>query len=218
MKNEALRRARQGAVVAGSGLTLLAACASHHDSGNFGTSDDASSDTSSGASDAGALQLGDTTTASGVCKNGMYSGTFMCTFVFDPDAGSDSGATVAADAGGLMITGTIMFTLSQMSGGNSESFMSTASGSFSGTAAMFFGIMADVGGTLDCNTGKFVGQLTNGSYMDTGPIKLFTGTFSGPLDSDYNGKTFQFVNGTWLLTVPGQGSCPGTWSASYTGP
>jgi hypothetical protein len=139
---------------------------------------------------------------------------FSCNFVFNPDAGSDSGAAVAADAGGLMITGTITFHLSQMTG-NGESFMSTASGTFNGTAATFFSIMANVGGTLDCGTGKFTGSLTNGTY--TGFL-LLNGTFMGPLTSDYNGTTFSFVNGTWLLTVPGQGSCPGTWSANYTGP
>jgi hypothetical protein len=191
-----------------------------------------SSSSSGGASDSGddaavttlfdgggnPFNLGDTGSSSGgmgtgTCKNGTYSGTFQCTFVFNPDAGDAGGGTVSADAGGLMITGNISFNLTQNTG-SGESFTSTASGSFSGTAAAFFNIMADVGGTLNCNSGVFQGSLTNGMYSG---FLFINGTFSGPLDSQYNGTTFSFVDGTWLLTVPGEGSCPGTWTANYAG-
>jgi hypothetical protein len=185
-------------------------------------SSDSGSDTPTGTfvDDGGSpsLMLGDAGGSSGgmgtgTCKDGTYSGTFACTFVFNPDAGGDA-STVAADAGGLMITGNISFKLMQMTG-NGESFIDTASGTFSGTAAAFFAISANVGGTLDCNSGLFKGSLTGGMYSG---FLFINGTFSGPLDSQYNGATFSFVNGTWLLTVPGEGSCPGTWTANYTGP
>jgi len=209
-------------------LAVPPACGSKAGSGGFGDSssgggtdsgEDAASSGSGSSSSGGILSLGDTGTSSsggmgtGVCKNGTYSGTFQCTFVFDPDAGDGGGGTVSADAGGLMITGNISFNLTQMTG-SGESFMSTASGSFSGTAAAFFSIMADVGGSLDCNSGVFNGTLTNGKYSG---FIFINGTFSGPLDSQYNGTTFSFVNGSWLLTVPGEGSCPGTWTADYAG-
>jgi hypothetical protein len=148
----------------------------------------------------------------GSCKDGTYSGTFQCTFVFNADA-SVGDASVSADAGGLNITGTISFQLMhQQTSAGEFAGTSTASGSFSGTAAAFFAISAHVGGTLDCRTGVFDGSLTNGMYSG---FLLINGTFAGPLTSDYNGTTFAFVNGQWVLTVPGQGSCPGTWSASY---
>jgi hypothetical protein len=208
-----------------SAAVFVAACSSGSGQGpGFGSTPepDASmpsgEDGSSGSlSDGGGqISLGDTGTSSGGmgtgnCKDGTYSGTFQCTFVFNPDAGA--GSTASADAGGLMITGTISFNLTQMTG-NGESFIDTASGSFSGTAATFFAISADVGGTLNCNSGVFKGNLTNGMYSG---FLFINGTFSGPLDSQYNGTTFTFVDGSWLLTVPGEGSCPGTWTAAYAG-
>jgi hypothetical protein len=182
------------------------------DTGGTGDKAGFSSGSSSG------FNLGDTGTSSGgmgtgMCKNGAYAGTFQCTFVFDADAGDASASTVSADAGGLMVTGNISFQLTQMVG-NGESFIDTASGSFSGTALTFFAIMADVGGTLNCNTGVFTGNLSNGTYSG---FLFLNGTFSGPLDSQYNGTTFSFVDGSWVLTVPGEGSCPGTWTANYAG-
>jgi len=164
----------------------------------------------------GQISLGDTGVSTGGmgtgnCKDGTYSGTFQCTFMFDPDAGA--GSTASADAGGLMITGTLSFNLTQMTV-NGESFIDTASGSFSGTAATFFAISADVGGTLNCNSGVFNGTLTKGTYSG---FLFINGTFSGPLNSQYNGTTFSFVDGSWQLTVPGEGTCPGTWSANYVG-
>ena len=74
--------------------------------------------------------------------------------------------------------------------------------------------MATLGGTLDCNTGQFTGQLSGGMYSLLG---LFTGPFNGPLTSEYNGTAFSFVNGVWSLSVPGEGYCPGSWTASFAG-
>jgi hypothetical protein len=203
-----------GSAGAGTGFGADGASSGGGSSGGpFDAGDDAVTGT---VSDGGVdLMLGDTGASSGgmgtgTCKNGTYSGTFQCTFMFDPDGGA---ASLASDAGGLMITGNISFNLAQATG-NGESFMDTASGSFMGTAVTFFAISADVGGTLNCNTGVFSGSLTNGMY--SGFIFL-NGSFSGPLGSQYNGTTFSFVNGTWLLSVPGEGSCPGTWTANYSG-
>ncbi len=180
-----------------------------------GGDDGSGGGSSSGGGTSSGLSLGDGSGSSGAglgtgtCKDGTYSGTFQCSFQFNSDGGA---AGAAADAGGLMITGTISFQLMQQTG-TGETFMDTASGSFSGTAATFFAISATVGGTLNCNTGVFTGTLSNGMYSG---FLFLNGTFSGPLTSDYNGTTFSFVNGMWNLTVPGQGSCPGTWTANYT--
>jgi len=205
---------------------VVVACSGKGPSGFAGsdgpTSSDAGDDAPGSASFDGGdnpLNLGDTGTSisgmgTGVCKDGTYSGTFMCTFIFDPDAGADDAGEVSADAGGLPITGTISFQLTQNTG-SGESFIDTASGTVNGTAATFFTIMGNLGGTLNCNSGVFVGNLSNGAFMDDGPVKLISGTFGGPLSSQYNGTTFSFVDGQWLLTVPGEGRCKGTWSASY---
>lgn len=149
----------------------------------------------------------DVASDAGTCKSGTYAGTFQCTFAFASDAGvitSDAG-----DAGSLMITGNVSFRLTQVADGG-PSF--TSSGTFSGAAGTFFEISAVVGGTLDCDTGAFQGSLTNGMYSG---FLFLNRTFSSPLDSEYNAATFSFVDGTWLLTVPGEGTCPGTWTASY---
>jgi hypothetical protein len=143
----------------------------------------------------------------GTCKSGTYAGTFQCTFAFASDAGvatSDAG-----DAGSLMITGNVSFRLTQAADGG-PSF--TSSGTFSGGAGTFFEISAVVDGTLDCDTGVFQGSLTNGMYSG---FLFLNGTFSSPLYSQYNATTSSFVDGTWLLSVPREGTCPGTWTASY---
>lgn len=75
--------------------------------------------------------------------------------------------------------------------------------------------MATLGGTLDCSSGLFTGSLTGGTYSVF--FGLFSGTFNGPLMSDYNGTSFSFVDGTWSLTIPGEGYCQGQWNASYSG-
>jgi hypothetical protein len=188
------------------------------DDGGAEGGDDGSPGSSGGSgSSSGGISLGDGGTSggggmgTGTCKDGTYSGTFQCTFVFG-DGGTSGGG---ADSGTLAVTGTISFHLMQ-NAASGESFMSTASGMFSGDCCnKLFTIGATVGGTLNCNSGTFNGSLTDGGY--SGFIFL-TGSFSGPLTADYNGMTFSFVNGVWNLTVPGQGTCPGTWTASYTGP
>jgi hypothetical protein len=142
----------------------------------------------------------------GTCKQGRYSGTFTC--YFDPDGGTQP----VADAGGLQVTGTITLTLAQSPTGE---FQDVASGKFTADTSSLIAATADLSGVLDCNTGKFSGQLANGKY--SGWI-FINGTFEGPLASDYDRTNFAFVNGTWVMTIPGAGTCPGNWSAQYVGP
>jgi hypothetical protein len=151
----------------------------------------------------------------GTCMTGTYSGPFSCGFYLDPDSGTtppvDGGA---ADGGLLQVTGNLSFVLTQSMSG--ELGRDTASGTFVINAGLFISGMATLGGTLDCSTGNFTGALTNGTYNVF--FGLLTGTFDGPLTSEYNGNTLSFVNGAWSLTVPGEGYCQGQWSANYAGP
>jgi hypothetical protein len=221
---------RRGAVLACSSLlfSMLAAspaCSSKSptqfasagdDGGTADGGDDGSGNSSGGGgTSSGGLSLEGGGSSGGMgtgtCKDGTYTGTFQCTFVFGDGGAPDAGA----DAGGLVVTGTISFHLMQQTG-TGETFMDTASGMFSGDCCMkLFTISANVGGTLNCNSGTFKGDLTGGMYSG---FIFIAGTFMGPLTADYNGTTASFVNGAWNLTVPGQGTCPGTWTASYSGP
>src|SRR5580658_1394290 len=104
---------------------LVAACSSGSGQGpGFGSTPTTDASMSSGddgsptslSDGGGQISLGDTGASTGGmgtgnCKDGTYSGTFQCTFMFDPDAGA--GSTASADAGGLMITGTLSFNLTQ---------------------------------------------------------------------------------------------------------
>jgi hypothetical protein len=178
-----------------------------------GSSGGIASGGSSGSSSGGAFMTGDSSggMGTGVCKTGMYSGTFSCEFYLDSNAG-DAGDAAVPDSGGLfMITGNLSFLLTQSISG--ELGMDTASGSFAINAGITPG-MATLSGTLECGSGTFTGALTGGQYNFFG----FTGNFDGPLASQYNGATFSFVDGTWAITIPGQGYCPGTWTANYDGP
>jgi hypothetical protein len=194
------------------------------DSGKVGSSSSSggsSGGTSSGGSggsggSSGAFTQGDSGgMGTGVCKTGTYSGPFSCGFYFDPDSGTTAPTDGGAADGGLaQITGNLSFLLTQSTGGG-EIGTDIASGTFAISAGLFITGMATLGGTLDCSSGIFTGSLTGGTYSVF--FGLFMGTFNGPLMSDYNGTSFSFVDGTWSLTIPGEGYCQGQWNASYAG-
>jgi hypothetical protein len=182
-------------------------------SGNAsGGSSGSSSGSSSGAfasQNDGAVGMG-----TGICQTGTYSGPFSCGFYFDMDAGTTPPADGGSADGGLfVITGNLSFSLKQSMSG--ELGQDVASGTFAISSGLFISGMATLGGTLDCATGAFTGALSNGTYNVF--FGIFTGSFDGPLTSEYNGTTFSFVNGTWSLTVPGEGYCQGQWNADFTG-
>jgi hypothetical protein len=213
-------------------LSLSAAACSTKSSGGF-SSDDASggsgddgasgggsSSSSSGGSGGGSssgLNLNDAGNAGGMgngtCKDGMYAGTYECSFNFSADGGPVDTEGGFNDAG-FVVTGPLSFSLTQNTG-SGESFIDTASGNFGGTCCLnLFTISSTLNGSLNCNTGTFTGTLTDGGYTGLGMM----GTFSGPLGSQYNGTNAAFVDGTWSLDVPGAGTCVGDWNAAYTGP
>jgi hypothetical protein len=179
-----------------------------------GSAGSTSSSGSSGGSSGGAFMTGDSSggMGTGTCKTGMYSGTFSCLFYYNSNAG-DAAPGPIPDAGGLgPITGNLSFLLTQSISG--ELGMDTASGMFVLAAGVTMG-SAQLNGTLDCGSGTFNGALSGGMYN---LFNIFTGPFEGPLTSQYSGASFSFVDGTWSLTIPGEGYCPGTWTASYDGP
>ncbi len=177
-----------------------------------------SSGVGSGGSSSG-LNLGDgsgnggagsCTTGTGSCMSGTYAGTYSCSFSYDPNA--DGGPSDASyDDAGFDITGNISFQLNQdLASG--ESFIDMASGTFGGTCcANLFTLNATLGGQLNCNSGTFTGDLTNGTY--TGFFMM--GTFGGPITACYDGRSSTFT-GQWSLTVPSEGTCVGIWTASLS--
>jgi len=185
------------------------------DAGSTSSSSGSSGGSSSGSTSGGMFEHPDSGgMGNGVCKTGTYSGPFSCGFYFDPDSGMTAPVDGGAADGGLaQITGTLSFQLAQSMSG--ELGQDTASGTFAITAGLFITGMATLGGTLDCSTGTFTGGLTGGTYSVF--FGIISGTFNGPLNSDYNGNTSSFVNGTWSLTVPGEGYCQGQWNADYSG-
>jgi hypothetical protein len=223
----AFARSTLAATVLGLAAFAVWSCASKTpgaftgDDGGLDSGGDDASPSSSGGSSGGSssgLTLAESGTSSGglgtgTCKDGMYAGTYECSFDFSSDGGPGSSEGGFND-GGFVVTGNLSFTLSQNTG-SGESFIDTASGTFGGTCCLnLFTISSTLGGTLNCNTGTFSGSLTDGGYTGLGMM----GMFNGPLSSGYDGTTFTFVNGTWNLYVPGAGNCIGDWTANYTGP
>lgn len=176
--------------------------------GNEGGGDAAAGSSGGNASSSGGAPDGaaEGSMGTGTCKSGTYSGTFQCTFMFSADSGG------APDASGVTITGAVSLYLAPADGGSPG--FAPASGNFSGAASGSVNVGAVLGGVVDCGTGAFTGQLTNGTYS----LYIFaSGTFSSPLAADYDATTSSFVNGTWQLDVAGQGTCVGSWMAGYTG-
>jgi hypothetical protein len=181
------------------------------------------------------------------CKGGHYSGSFTGNYT--------SYLTSLFGLGGipLKVTGDVELDLQEtMTMTQGEIAMSTfniANGTISGFANNVFPYHCDMVGTLDCNTKKLVGGgLRNCWYcvglfvsLDGGNCGTF-GHFAGPLNADYDGKTFSFINGSWngseeaatddagtlvlgdgggindagLYVGPGNYGGAGNWNASYT--
>jgi hypothetical protein len=224
------RRAQYIAAAAGLlALTALAAssCSSKGSGGSFSQGDDAGSgggdDSGFGASSGGGGSSSGGGTSSGfslgeggsgvTCKDGTYAGTYQCSFNYNPNADGGTTDDGGFNDAGFVISGDISFQLKQDQT-SGENFLSMASGNFGGGCCAIipgmplFTLDAGVSGQLNCNSRMFTGTLSNGSYTGFG----MTGTFAGPLTSEYDGKSF--IMGKWNLTVPGQGTCDGIWSAT----
>ncbi len=217
--------------------TFALACGSSS-SGNFngggpGGSDDdgggSSSSSSGGGTGSGSGGTGTASSSfsvssggmgSGTCKTGNYAGTFTCEFYL----GDSGAADASADGGLLSVKGTMSFALMQdeTAGVGEGTGTDIAAGTFAANTGGIIAATADLSGMLNCGEGVFTGSLTNGDYglnLGTGmPVSGPGNTFNGPFDSDYDGTTATFVNGTWSMTIANEGTCSGTWTAAYTGP
>jgi hypothetical protein len=215
---------------------LAFACGSGSSGGGFpnGEQGDDSGDTASSSSGAGTgsgSSSGNGSSSStfstsgaggmgnGTCKTGNYAGTFVCEFFL----GDANLADASSDAGLISVKGTMSFALMQnMSAGVGEGTgTDTAMGTFLAATGGFIAASADLSGTLNCSAGAFTGALTNGDYgLDFGgmPVSGPGNTFQGPFDSMYDGTTATFVDGTWSMSIAGEGTCAGSWTAAYTGP
>jgi hypothetical protein len=220
--------------LAGWGALAAAACSSS--SPGFTGSLNPGIETTDGGDDGSTLQSGSsgggtssgfntgsgggTGMGTGTCKTGIYDGTFSCFFFMN----SDAGPGMAPDSGGFgPVVGTMSFMLTQDVTTTGElSSTDTASGTFMAATGGFISADANLTGTLECDTGKFNGNLLNGVYgfslTGGAPAPDPNNKFQGPLYSDYNGKTSAFVDGQWSMAIKGLGACIGTWMASYSGP
>jgi hypothetical protein len=72
---------------------------------------------------------------------------------------------------------------------------------------------ADLTGQLDCATGVFHADLSNGATLVAAPLPI-SAAFSGTLDATLGSQRLT-LEGTWsLLSSSGFGKCTGPWSAS----
>jgi hypothetical protein len=157
------------------------------------------------------LNFGDASVAPGSCKAGHYAGTLMGTY---KSYLTFVGIPIAFTAG------IDLFLDESVQGGEIPTY-NIANGTLSGLATLPNGVApglssqlrCDIVGTLDCNQKKLVGGgLRNctycflgaisdgGTFYDGGPCTGIQGSFQGPLDADYDGTSFSFINGTWSAT------------------
>jgi hypothetical protein len=157
------------------------------------------------------FKSGDASFGSGSCKAGHYAGSLVGTY-----------ASYLTFVGvPITFTASIDLMLDEAVQGGEFPTYSIANGTLSGLSSLPDGIApgvssqlrCDVVGTLDCNQKKLVGgglrnctycflgaAFDGGTFYDGGPCTGLQGSFEGPLEADYNGTSFSFVNGTWSAT------------------
>jgi hypothetical protein len=146
-----------------------------------------------------------------LCKPGHYVGTYQCD-VHPPPAFA---AFFPDGSTGYIVNGPVDLMLSQ---GQDGEFLTVSGGTLQSTAQSLFVLQATVVGQLDCRTGLFSGQLTDGQVS----IPPFPpgGTFTGPLSASFAAGNSE-LSGTWNLiggATFGGTSCSGPWNATYQGP
>jgi hypothetical protein len=121
-----------------------------------------------------------------------------------------------------VVTGPIELTLLESQNGE---FLEVSGGRMDGAALLAIAFTASLSGQLDCQTGAFVGNVTDGSYgLPPPPPPLVPGPpfgyFEGPTHATYSPVGPALENGTWDFAVKNaagveQGSCAGTWNATF---
>jgi hypothetical protein len=179
------------------------------------------------------------------CKGGHYAGSFTGKYTSSLTSFLGLGGVALNVMGDLQMD--IQETVTMTTGELPTVTFSIANGSISGTANGIVPYHCELVGTLDCDTKKLVDGVIACTYcagaigpLDSGTC-LTSGHFAGPFNSDYDGSTFSFVNGTWngsegvtlddagALSVPDSGGVndaglymgsgsfggSGTWTAAY---
>jgi hypothetical protein len=141
----------------------------------------------------------------GSCKAGHYVGTFMG-FYASPAAFTAPVPVVSAP--GADGAPGLEFTLTKVPGAGE--IFSIDGGKMRGTANGFFPFTADLRGTLDCSTKKYVGTIENGEYDVFGTKYQFIGTMTADYDKIQN----KFIAGKWTCTEP---SAPPPFDATAGG-
>jgi hypothetical protein len=147
------------------------------------------------------------TTSSQGCKPGHYVGEFSCRLHI---------ITMGGD-GAFDLSGSVELTLEETTSGE---ILRIRDGHYASTSAAVIPATADIVGELNCSSSRFMVRLENGLFSVALGIDVpFTqGTFSGPLQADYDKNALAMTDGTWMMTgeLDGfPGSCPdGMWSAS----
>jgi hypothetical protein len=145
----------------------------------------------------------------GSCKAGHYIG------MFEGDYRSPAAWTfpvsVSGEAGADGAPG-LEFWLEKTPG--SGEIFSVNGGKMRGTANGQFPFTADLTGTLDCATKKYVGRIENGQYMVFGVTYLF----EGDVTADYDKVQNKFIAGKWLLVEPANAFAGGEldWEATWS--
>jgi hypothetical protein len=146
----------------------------------------------------------------GICKAGHYVGTFMG--FYGSPAAFGAPVPVAATDGADGTPG-LEFTLEKMPG--SGEIFAIKGGKMRGTADGLFPFTADLTGTLDCETKKYVGTIENGVYTVFGTDYHFVGTMTADYDKIQN----EFINGIWHCTEPPNTTVPpggdGQWNTKW---
>jgi hypothetical protein len=149
----------------------------------------------------------------GSCKAGHYVGTFEGFYGSPVIFGAPFPVVATDSADG---SPGLEFTLEKMPG--SGEIFAIKGGKMRGTASGIAAFTADLTGTLDCATKKYVGTIENGEYEVGvgGPRYKFVGTMT----ADYDKIQHKFIAGKWKCTEPPSTTIPpggdGSWTTTFT--
>jgi hypothetical protein len=146
----------------------------------------------------------------GSCKAGHYVGKFDG-FYGSPVIFGAPFPVVATD--GADGSPGLEFTLNKTPG--SGEIFAINGGKMRGTASGIAAFTADLNGTLDCATKKYVGTIENGTYT----VGTMDYHFVGTMTADYDKLQNAFINGVWHCTEPPSMTIPpggdGHWDTQW---
>ena len=148
----------------------------------------------------------------GSCKAGHYVGTFMGFYGSPIIFGAPFPVTATDTPAGPGLE----FTLEKIPG--SGELFAIKGGKMRGNATGVADFTADLTGTLDCATKKYVGTIDNGEYVVLGNA-MAKYNFVGTMTADYDKIQHSFINGLWKCTEPPSTTIPpggdGQWTTTW---